>query len=112
MKDRVLEDEARHDRQCAANEVIEEQCLAVAQTEYEAGQIDDWIEDLADTHDTFLIAHQVIKWLDALEAGDFGSDLLAVEKLHQWLPACSVRDFRAHIESIVERKAALLAEES
>ena len=102
MKDRNITEEARHDLDRTAQEVLVEQGRAYAVTEYESGELNDWIEDEADTHDTFLLAHALIQWLDAGEP---------TEKLVEWLPPCSIRDFRAQIEHVIERKALMIAED-
>ena len=102
MIDSVVNDEARYDRDRTAQEVLIEQGRAFAQTEYEAGELNEWIEDDCNPHDTFLLAHALIQWLDAGEP---------TEKLVEWLPPCSVRDFRAQIEHVIERKAQMIAED-
>lgn len=102
MIDRVLEDEARYDRDCTAQEVLIEQGRAFAQTEYEAGQLDDWIEDEVNPHDTFLLAHALIRWIDSSDS---------LEKLAEYIPVCSLKDVRATIEHVIEMKAKMIAED-
>ena len=100
--DPVILDELKFDRDNTANEVLAEQGRAYAQTEYESGEMDDWIEDECNTHDTFLIAHALIRWLDSGESK---------EQLIAWLPPCSIKDFRAQIEHIIDLKAIMIAED-
>ena len=99
MNDPVVNDEARHDRECQQQEVLMEQARALAQTAYEAGELDDWIQDEADKHDTFGMAHALTQWLD--------SD----EPLVNHIPACSLKDFRATIEHVIEKKALMILED-
>ena len=100
--DPVIEEEARHDRDNTAQEVLAEQGRAYAQTEYESGEMDDWLEDECNTHDTFLIAHALIRWLDSGESK---------EQLIAWLPPCSITDFRAQIAHVIDLKAIMIAED-
>ena len=111
MTDRVLEDEARYDRDCTAQEVLMEQGRAFAQTAYEAGELADWIEDEASPYDTCHIALHVLDWLDEFEDSMFGSFEESVDALIQNMPVLCVRDFRATRDHVVELKAKMIAED-
>ena len=102
MTDPVVFDEARKDFLETANEVLVEQGRAYAQTEYESGELDDWIYDDSNPEDNFKLAHALVSWLDSGKP---------VEDLMAWLPACSLKDFRANVEHVIELRAALIAGE-
>jgi hypothetical protein len=102
MKDRNVIEEAMFDRDRTAQEVLMEQGRVFAQTEYESGELNDWIEDEADTHDTFLLAHCLVQWLDSGEP---------IEAMIKWIPVFSLKDFRANIEHVIERKAVMIMED-
>jgi len=111
MKDRIILDERNHDRRQQENLKKLEQARAEAQTAYEAGDLDDWLEDVADHHDTYLIARCTLDWLDTFLAGKFETMQDAVEYFGQYLPACSIKDFRATRDFVIEQKAELIAED-
>ena len=102
MNDSVVNDEARHDRECQKQEALMKQARVIAQTAYEAGELDDWIEDVVDSHDSFKLAHALIQWIDS---GD------SLVKLAKWIPILSLRDFEANIEFVIEEKAKMIAED-
>ena len=102
MNDHVVNDEARHDRECQQQEALMEQARALAQTAYEAGELDDWIQDEVDSHDSFKLAFTLVQWFDS------GEDRF---KLTTWIPACSLKDFRATIEHVIEKKALMILED-
>ena len=102
MTDRNITEEARHDFLETANEVLVEQGRAYAQTEYESGELNDWVEDNSDPHDNFLLAHALVQWLDSGEP---------MVKLAEWMPVLSLKDFRASRDHVVELKARMIAED-
>jgi len=112
MKDPVVMDEARHDRDCQdAADILEEHGRPMAQTAYESGELDDWIEDNADPHDTFEIAHATLQWLDQFLASKYDSMEDSLNALSYALPALSIRDFRATVEQVIDEKARMIAED-
>jgi hypothetical protein len=113
MKDRVVYDEQMYDRDCTAQQVLIEQGRAYAQTEYEAGQLDDWIQDNADPSDTFKIAHATLQWLDYFLAGKYETMEDALTGLNTSLSnvPLAIKDFRATIEGVIEEKAKMIAED-
>jgi hypothetical protein len=100
MKDPVMNDEAKYDRMCEAQEVLMETGRASAQAEYKASELDDWLEDDSDPHDNFMLAHALVSWLDSGKP---------VEDLIAWMPACSLKDFRANVEHVIELRAVMIA---
>ena len=120
MNDPVVNDEARHDRECQATEVLAKQARVIAQTAYEAGELDDWIEEVVDSHDSFKLAHLLSQWQDEFDQmvritpPDLEGTLRVmqhVNKLDERMPRCSLRDFRANIEFVIEEKAKMIAED-
>ena len=102
MNDPVVNDEARNDRERQAQKALMKQARALAVTEYESGELDDWIQDESDKHDTFGMAHALTQWLDS------GEPLV---NLAAYIPACSLKDFRATIEHVIEKKAKMILED-
>ena len=108
MNDPVVNDEARHDRECQQQEALMEQARALAQTAYEAGELDDWIGDKADKHDTFKLALHFVQWLDSGEATEA---LYIHDGLRLFMPTHNLKDFRATIEHVIEKKALMILED-
>ena len=112
MKDRTAIEEAKYDRDCQeAHDILVEHGRPLAQAAYEAGELDDWIEDDCDTHDTFKIALATLQWLDLFLAEKYDSMEEALNALSHALPPFAIKDFRATVEWVIEEKAALIAEE-
>ena len=119
MNDPVVLDEARHDRERQQQEALMKQARVIAQTAYEAGELDDWIEEVVDSHDSFKLAHAVLQWHDEMQDVPININsqkymrlmLVKTTKLVAMLPACSLRDFEANIEFVIEEKAKLLVED-
>ena len=119
MNDPVVEDEARNDRERTAYAALMEQAHALAVTEYESGELDDWIQDKTDDHDAFKLAHAVLQWNEAMQAiptdislNEYNLQQIGLgTKLLAQLPACSVVDFRATIEHVIEKKALMILED-
>ena len=102
MNDPVVNDEARNDRERQAQKALMVQAHALAVTEYESGELDDWIQDEISNYDAFWLAMTLVKWLDS------GEDRF---KLAEWMPLGSLRDFRATIEHVIEKKALMILED-
>jgi hypothetical protein len=100
-KDPVMNNEARYDRMCEASEIQHERNMAYAQTEYESGELNDSVESDSDPHDNFMLAHALVQWLDS------GTP---VEKLMEWMPVCSLKDFRASVEGTIQDHAKLMGD--
>ena len=114
MKDRNTFEEVKYDRDCQeAHDILVEHGRPMAQTAYEAGELDDWLEDDSDSHDTFQIAHATLQWLDRFLDSEYETLEEALNALHANLSGCplAIRDFRATVESVIEQKAAMIAED-
>ena len=114
MKDRNTFEEVKYDRDCQeAHDILVEHGRPMAQTAYEAGELDDWLEDDSDSHDTFQIAHATLQWLDIFLAGKYETFEDAMTGLNEYLSGCplAIKDFRATIEHVIEQKAAMIAED-
>ena len=112
MKDRNTFEEAKYDRDCQeAHDILVEHGRPLAQTAYEAGELDDWLEDECDPSDAFKIAHATLQWLDLFLASKYDSLEEALNALSHALPPLSVRDFRSQVEHVIEQKAIQIAED-
>ena len=119
MNDPVVNDEARHDRECQKQEALMEQARALAQTAYEAGELDDWIQDEVDPHDSFRLAHSVVQWRKqignipmGLSDDAYGTEVIELSKeLIAWLPSMSITDFEINMEHVIEKKALMILED-
>jgi hypothetical protein len=101
--DPVILDEIRQDRIETAQTMNFERCLVRAKEMYRFGELDDWIIDDVDHRDAVMIAQAVLDYLEGYEAN--------FETAQLNLPPLAVKDMRATIEGIIERKAQLLLEE-
>ena len=113
MKDRVLLDEQRQDRLQDGLDVLREQKLAEARVEYENGELDDWIQDDADPADTCKIALATLNWLDTFLAGKYDTHEAALIGLNKYLTDAplAIKDFRTLVESVIDQRADILAQE-
>jgi len=110
--DRNTLEERRYDRDCQeAHDILVEHGRPMAQTAYEAGELDDWLQDECDPSDTFYIALATLQWLDAFFASKYDTPEQALEALVSNLPPLAVKDFRSQVEHVIEQKAVLIAED-
>ena len=97
IKDPVLADEARHDRQQEAQTMRYEKALAMAKDAYRMGEYDDEIQDNCDPADVTKIAIAVLRYLDSGSRRDPTPWLFGL--------SLQVRDLRATVDGVLERHA-------
>lgn len=102
MKDPVMIDEAKFDRLSEAQEILREQKMDEAESEFQCGELDDWIIDDASKRDCVIIALTVLGWIEDNPNAD-----------HAWLRFVpnEIRDLRATRDSVIEQRADILAQE-
>jgi hypothetical protein len=112
-KDPVLIDEARHDREQTAQEMLEEMGMEQALEEFASGDLDDEMRDAVadDPTDAFEIARFWICLDDEIKA-DIQTRIAACE-LHPGLfyePRINVQSFGTTIDGIINRRAREITE--
>jgi hypothetical protein len=108
--------EAAHDRAHFRHDTSMEQ----ARENMRCGLLDDWFEDVADTHDTFVLAASFVDLLDELDEiaskkGDALEKTVDIMKLinqtRGFLNLCALKDFRATREWVIEQHAEQLGQD-
>ncbi len=111
--DPVILDEIRQDRIETAQTMNFERCLVRAKEMYCMGELDDWVADKVDHADAVKIAQAVLDYLEAYEAYEesLKPGRIPLNLPPMSLPPNSIKDMRATIKDLIDRKAQLLLEE-
>jgi hypothetical protein len=93
-KDPVMIDEAKHDRMQTAQEMLEAEGMEQAMDEFKGCELDDDIRKLV--IDEPINATDIALW--------------ACYPEHFLQPACSMKDFRATVQGVIDRQAQWITE--